>query len=312
MRADRTRATSRRDASGPRCQSTAPLWRTAFAWPWGAEAGRLASVREKSVSKESIRGAGHNGQFENGPRGLRTDHRTRIATSRNANSGKPIRGRPIVAARSSHGVEGSLGWASSRRPYNALALTHRLHRARGRCRPEVWMHHPLIHAHRPRPVERPPGFDVGFLGTLTRRSFVAGMPGEFAPFDASTFTPDYPAFDEEYFEWIALLEAVAEAREQFVFIECGAGYGRWCVRAALAARHLNFHCTAVEAEPTHCHWIGEHLADNGIDPADHEIIWAALAARPGFVPFAIGRSDAWYGQAIRKRDPEPFPDARAR
>ncbi len=139
------------------------------------------------------------------------------------------------------------------------------------------MHHPLIHAHRPRPVERPPGFDVGFLGTLTRRSFVAGMPGEFAPFDASTFTPDYPAFDEEYFEWIALLEAVAEAREQFVFIECGAGYGRWCVRAALAARHLNFHCTAVEAEPTHCHWIGEHLADNGIDPADHEIIWAALA-----------------------------------
>ena len=174
------------------------------------------------------------------------------------------------------------------------------------------MHHPLIHAHRPRPVERPPGFDVGFLGTLTRRSFVAGMPGEFAPFDASTFTPDYPAFDEEYFEWIALLEAVAEAREQFVFIECGAGYGRWCVRAALAARHLNFHCTAVEAEPTHCHWIGEHLADNGIDPADHEIIWAALAARPGFVPFAIGRSDAWYGQAIRKRAPEPFPDARAR
>src|SRR5215212_6203606 len=119
-------------------------------------------------------------------------------------------------------------------------------------------HHPLIAMRRLVAVPRAPGFDVGFLGTLTRRAFVDGMDANFSPFTASTFTPDYPAFDEEYFEWIALVEAVSEARDTFVFVELGAGYGRWCVRAALAAGDLRFECTAVEAEPTHCRWLREH------------------------------------------------------
>ena len=36
----------------------------------------------------------------------------------------------------------------------------------------------------------------------------------------------------EYFEWLDLLHAVQDARDRFVMVELGAGYGRWAVRAA--------------------------------------------------------------------------------
>lgn len=39
-------------------------------------------------------------------------------------------------------------------------------------------------------------------------------------------TTTLPAFDEEYFEWIDLLEAVTEATGEFTMIELGAGWGR--------------------------------------------------------------------------------------
>ena len=148
---------------------------------------------------------------------------------------------------------------------------------------------------------------MGFLGTLTRRAFVEGMAGNFAPHDAPSFTPDYPAFDEEYFEWIALFESVVDAGDAFTFVELGAGYGRWCVRAALAARTLRFQCVAVEAEPQHCLWLRDHFVDNGLSPADHDIRWAAVSGDPGLVAFATGQPDSWYGQAIRKRADTPYP-----
>ena len=78
--------------------------------------------------------------------------------------------------------------------------------------------------------------------------------------------PEYPPFDDEYFEWIDLLEAVAGATNRFTMLELGAGFGRWTARAAAAAqqRNLEYTLVAVEAEPTHFDWMLQNLQDNGL------------------------------------------------
>jgi hypothetical protein len=65
---------------------------------------------------------------------------------------------------------------------------------------------------------------------------------------------DYPPFDEEYFEWIDLLEAITSAKGQFTMLELGGGWGRWTANAATALRHLGglpHTLVVVEAESTH-------------------------------------------------------------
>lgn len=173
-------------------------------------------------------------------------------------------------------------------------------------------HHPAISAHRTADVTCPNGFHCDFLGVKTRHSFYSGMLAE----AVLIRPPDYPAFDEEYFEWVDILEAVEQASDTFVMIELGAGYGRWCARAAAAVRrkaNCLFHCVAVEAEPAHFRWIHDHFRDNDIDPDEHDLIWAAVGAMPGFVPFWVGAADDWYGQAIATGDESPlFPGVKAR
>jgi FkbM family methyltransferase len=174
-------------------------------------------------------------------------------------------------------------------------------------------HHPAITAHDAVIGPRSNGFDCDFLGVRTRRSFVSAMAGH-VPDVAPAVT--YPSFDEEYFEWIDILEAVEQADETFVMIELGAGYGRWCARAAAAVRrkpNCQFQCVAVEAEPAHFRWIHDHFRDNDIDPREHDLIWAAVGARPGFVPFWVGAADGWYGQAIAVTgEKPPLPNVSAR
>jgi len=62
----------------------------------------------------------------------------------------------------------------------------------------------------------------------------------------------------------------------------------------------------------HFRWMLDHFRDNGLNPDDHDIIWAAVGAQSGFVPFWIGEPDGWYGQAIASDAPEPLPSARMR
>jgi len=175
-------------------------------------------------------------------------------------------------------------------------------------------HHPLIALHDPVAVSCPSGFDCDFLGVRTRPAFYSGMLAE--PPQLPPRPPTYPPFNEEYFEWLDILEAVDQASETFVMIELGAGYGRWCARAAAAVRRkpdCRLQCVAVEAEPAHFRWIHDHFRDNGIDPSAHDLIWAAVAATPGFVPFWVGAADGWYGQAIEvASETPPFPDISTR
>jgi FkbM family methyltransferase len=118
--------------------------------------------------------------------------------------------------------------------------------------------------------------------------------------------PDLPTVDdEEYPEWIDLLEAVADAGDMFTMVELGAGYGRWLVNGAFAYRQLNpdgrVRLVGVEAEPTHFKWLAEHLARNGIAASDAELIEAAVAGEPGQVFFEVGNPLGWWGQSARER-----------
>jgi FkbM family methyltransferase len=140
-------------------------------------------------------------------------------------------------------------------------------------------------------------FLVNFLGVRTRKTFCRAImtnPERNPPRD------HWPPVNEEYFEWIDLLEAVRAAGEQFTMIELGAGYGRWLANAAGAAARVGRSChfVGVEAEPTHFDYLAQNLRDNGVAECSCVLVRAAAGARPGSAWFHIGRPDEWYGQAI--------------
>jgi FkbM family methyltransferase len=152
-----------------------------------------------------------------------------------------------------------------------------------------------------------------FLGTMYSNEFVAGTA---APSREPSVLrePRYPNFDEEYFEWIAVLESALEARGSYVVMELGAGFGRWAVRAGAAIRQAHpgmfFRLFAVEAEPVVYQWMRQHFLDNGFDPDAHSLLHGAVTESPGDVLFYIGgphggpydkKPDAWYGQFLTKQ-----------
>jgi len=144
---------------------------------------------------------------------------------------------------------------------------------------------------------------------MARHEFYAGMSPGVKPVRKPLYVQaPYPQFNEEYIEWIDLLESVVAARKSYTMIELGAGTGRWAVRAASALRQHNpklpFRLIAVEAEPLHFEWMRLHFADNGIDPARHTLIRAAVTGGAASRPFLIGspqgteRPNEWFGQAL--------------
>jgi FkbM family methyltransferase len=169
------------------------------------------------------------------------------------------------------------------------------------------LHHPVFAKFTPWHGLVPPDFIVNFLGVLTRTSYFAPYAeiSRAYPVDRCV-TADYPQFDEEYFEWIDLLESVAAAHGHFTMIELGAGFGRWTANAAAALRllgNLPHTFVAVEAEPTHFAWLVEHLADNRIDSESLQLVQAAVAESDGTVGFHLEHNQLngpgeWYGQYI--------------
>lgn len=152
------------------------------------------------------------------------------------------------------------------------------------------------------------GCDRDFIGSSIRRAFWAAPPRD----SAIQVESPLPAFDEEYFEWIDLLESVVAARGRYTMMELGAGYGRWSVRAALAARQFSgipCRLIAVEAEPVHFEWLRTHFRDNGMDPDAHALIQAAVSDSTGAASFYVGSPlgndspDLWYGQTLVKNPP---------
>jgi hypothetical protein len=87
------------------------------------------------------------------------------------------------------------------------------------------IHHPVFERFQRWSGEVDSGRSVNFLGVCTRDEFMAGMTGVVAAKSRWVET-DYPPFDEEYLEWVDVLEAVVSAVGVFTMIELGAGWGR--------------------------------------------------------------------------------------
>ena len=135
---------------------------------------------------------------------------------------------------------------------------------------------------RGRTFEPAPGFVTDFLGVQTRTAFIAGLT---APQGALMGLPiPIDHIHAEAIEWIGLLKCVLAARDRFVAMELGAGWGPWIVAGAVAARHVgitDIQLTAVEADPGHVAFMQDHLRDNGLDPAAHALIQAAVGPQAG-------------------------------
>jgi FkbM family methyltransferase len=148
----------------------------------------------------------------------------------------------------------------------------------------------------------PAGYFAYFLGNLTRADYWAFSKELRAVYDRERFEAfSTPSFDDNIFDWLVLLEAIAEAKGAFTMAALGAGWGRWLVAAAFAARQredLLLHLIGVEAEPTHFAWMREHFRDNGLNPDEHELIEAAAARERGHAWFYFGKPDSWYGQSL--------------
>jgi FkbM family methyltransferase len=146
---------------------------------------------------------------------------------------------------------------------------------------------------------------VNFLGVRTRVAFFS-LYEQLADFSQRRqVSAGRPIPNEDYFEWITLLEAVVEAKDSFTMVELGAGWGRWIVNGIAALRAhsgLPYRVVGVESEPTHFKWMKEHLKDNSIDASRATLVEAAVARDDGHVWFHIGAPADWYGQAIT---PEP-------
>lgn len=160
-------------------------------------------------------------------------------------------------------------------------------------------------------IEAP--WEVNFLGVRTRRTFwTAEQVPKTAPASLGV-EPPLPQHDEEYFEWVDLLEAVLTAEHEFVMVELGAGWGRWLMNGAAAARQkrLKVKLIGIEAEPTHFQWMRQHLGDNSVPGESVLLYQAAVASTVGWVRFHVGDPGSWYGQAIDVNAKGP-PTARDR
>jgi FkbM family methyltransferase len=152
------------------------------------------------------------------------------------------------------------------------------------------------------------GFHAGYLGEMTDARFIEPGGRLFHKIGANADpgserheAGSYPPVREEIIEWHALLSAVLASRERFVMVDCGAGFGRWLVSAAQALRRLSlpFNLVGVEAEPTHFAWMEQHLRNNGIDPAEHKLLHAAIGGESGTIELLAGGDPAkWYGQTL--------------
>jgi FkbM family methyltransferase len=161
--------------------------------------------------------------------------------------------------------------------------------------------HPVFDSFRPWVGWVEPGWDVNFLGVRTRVAFFSVYEQLVDASRGRQVEAERPVPNEDYFEWIALLEAVVEARDSFTMVELGAGWGRWIVHGIAALRahgELPYHVVGVEPEPTHFRWMEQHLKDNNVGLRSATLIEAAVARDDGNVWFHVGEAADWYGQRI--------------
>lgn len=125
------------------------------------------------------------------------------------------------------------------------------------------------------------GFFFDFLGTKTRTEY---LPASCQWLSGKVFGLPAPGRTilHEYEEWQGVIAAVRDAKNTFVAVELGAGWGPWLVTSHFAAKHLGIDSTllvGVEAEAPNIEFMKTHFSDNGIDYRQHKIVRAAIDKR---------------------------------
>jgi FkbM family methyltransferase len=141
-----------------------------------------------------------------------------------------------------------------------------------------------------------------FLGAATRVSFRKGWEAHAVP-SGKEVIPGYPAVNEHYFDWIAVLTAVEQAGSTFRMAELGAGWAPWLTRAALATRQRQriqgLELLAVEADESHYDWVGLNFSDNGLAEPAAKRVRAAACSSPGTIRFPkVHNPDENYGASL--------------
>ena len=126
-----------------------------------------------------------------------------------------------------------------------------------------------------------------FLGVQTRCSF---LPDSYVTWSGIVQGPpgavNGPLHDVE--EWTGTLRSVLEARDQFVVVELGAGWGPWLVGSARAATRVgikDIQLVGVEGSSGHVDFMRMHFLDNGIDPSAHRLIHGVVGVVDGVACF---------------------------
>lgn len=141
-----------------------------------------------------------------------------------------------------------------------------------------------------------------FLGVATNTAYKNGW-GKHAVPSGSKFTTGYPPLNEHYFDWIALLTSVSNAKGTFRMAELGAGWAPWLVRASFAAQQISaidkVELLAVEADPTHYNWIIDHFLDNNLNPNDYYILNGAVSNTSSTLKFPkLSNPNSNYGASL--------------
>jgi hypothetical protein len=146
----------------------------------------------------------------------------------------------------------------------------------------------------------PEGDLMDFVGIRTKTKY--NLLG-YQSLQSNYVQTSYPTPDENYFEWIDVLESVVNSGNTFVMAELGAGWGRWLSVAFASLKQLfplkDYRLIGVEAEKTHFEWLREHLLYNGVDPVKMCLYEAAVTESMGTVNFIMGDPGRWYGQCVQ-------------
>jgi FkbM family methyltransferase len=147
-----------------------------------------------------------------------------------------------------------------------------------------------------------------FLGGATDVAFKKGWE-RYALQKGTNITPQFPQRNEHYFDWVALLYVVLEARGVLRMAELGAGYGPWLVRGALASRQCSaveqVELLGIEADLTRFYWMEKHFLDNGIEPSDHHLFHGAVSTNYEKLLFPrIDNPSEDYGVSLRSASPD--------
>ena len=118
-------------------------------------------------------------------------------------------------------------------------------------------------------------------------------------------------WQEELIENLFLLACIKKAsinKEKFIFVELGAGFGRYSARAWKFSKNKNFKILSVEADPFHYETMLKHFKNNGIQGQNIEVYQNIISNSDSFINFYISSKELnkisnetaknWFGQSI--------------